>query len=235
MSIKPIKRVNVGEQVFEQLKQLLIDGEWKQGEKLPSENSLAEMLGVSRITVRQALQKLGTLGLIETRLGEGSFVKVIDISDQLQPLVPTVYLSGNETEQVFEFRQIIDVESIRLAVPRCTDEDIAELKEIHRQMLQKKSEADSVGFAKMDTQFHFKISQITRNSLLIKTNEILRDVINTYVTMIINKMGQDTALEYHGKIIAAMEARDKTLAVDLMRKHLVNNIKYIDEIKKESK
>ena len=125
MSIKPIKRVNVGEQVFEQLKQMIIDGEWKQGDKLPSENALADMLGVSRITVRQALQKLGTLGLIETRLGEGSFVKVIDVSENMQALVPAVYLSGQETEQVFEFRQIIDVESVRLAVRRATEEDIA--------------------------------------------------------------------------------------------------------------
>lgn len=234
MGIKPIKRVHVGEQVFEQLKQLLIDGEWRQGEKLPSENSLAEMLGVSRITVRQALQKLGALGLIETRLGEGSFVKVIDISDSMRPLLPAVYLSGNEIEQVFEFRQIIDVESIRLAVARCSKEDIEELKKIHRKMMRKKDEADAAGFAKMDTEFHFKISQITGNSLIIKTNEILRDVINSYVTVIIKKMGQDTALEYHGKILEAMEAGDEKSAIELMRKHLTNNVKYIDEIKSES-
>ena len=63
MGIKPIQRVHVGEQVFEQLKKLLIQGEWKQGEKIPSENELADMFGVSRITIRQALQKLSTLGL----------------------------------------------------------------------------------------------------------------------------------------------------------------------------
>lgn len=235
MSIKPIKRVNVGEQVFEQLKQMIIDGEWKQGDKLPSENALADMLGVSRITVRQALQKLGTLGLIETRLGEGSFVKVIDISGNMQALVPAVYLSGQETEQVFEFRQIIDVESVRLAVRRATKEDIEELKKIHKKMLKKKDESDSLGFAVMDTEFHFKISQMTRNSLIIKTNEILREVINSYVTTIIGKMGWDLALKYHGKIIDAIMAKDEKGAVEVMREHLENNVKYIEEIKSETK
>lgn len=235
MSIKPIKRVNVGEQVFEQLKQMLIDGEWKQGDKLPSENGLAQMLGVSRITVRQALQKLGALGLIETRLGEGSFVKTVAVSDNMQALLPTVYLSGDEPDQVFEFRQIIDVESVRLAVGRCTQEDIEDLKKIHQKMLQKKDEADPVGFAKMDTEFHFKISQMTRNSLMIKTNEILREVINSYVIAIIGKMGWDIALLYHGKIIDAIIARDEKAAVETMREHILNNAEYIEELKKERK
>ena len=79
--VKPIKRVSVGEQVFTQLKELLVQGEWKPGEKLPSENELAAQFGVSRITVRQALQKLGALGLVETRLGEGSFVKQLEAAD----------------------------------------------------------------------------------------------------------------------------------------------------------
>ena len=61
MGIKPIKRVNVGEQVLLQLKKMLIDGEWAPGSKIPSENELAELFEVSRITVRQALQKLNAL------------------------------------------------------------------------------------------------------------------------------------------------------------------------------
>ena len=60
--------------MFEQLKDNLIQGTWKPGEKLASENELASLFGVSRITIRQALSRLAALGLVETRLGEGSFV-----------------------------------------------------------------------------------------------------------------------------------------------------------------
>ena len=81
MGIVPIKKVNVGQMVFDQMQELLIRGEWKPGDRLPSENELADMFNVSRITIRQALQKLSVLGLVKTRFGEGSFVKKFDIGE----------------------------------------------------------------------------------------------------------------------------------------------------------
>ena len=124
MGIKPIKKVNVGEQVFEQLKRMLIEGEWEPGSKIPSENELADLFNVSRITVRQALQKLNALGLIETKLGEGSFVKSVDIGESMNALIPVMYLGEHSASQVFEFRQIIETECARLACERATEEDI---------------------------------------------------------------------------------------------------------------
>ena len=113
--VKPIKRVSVGEQVFTQLKELLVQGEWKPGEKLPSENELAAQFGVSRITVRQALQKLGALGLVETRLGEGSFVKQLEAADAVTPLIPAIVLSRDTLPQVMEFREMLEIQSAALA------------------------------------------------------------------------------------------------------------------------
>ena len=101
MGIKPIKRVNVGEQVLLQLKKMLIDGEWAPGSKIPSENELAELFEVSRITVRQALQKLNALGLIETRLGDGSYVRNLDIGDSMNALIPFIYLGYQSDSHVF--------------------------------------------------------------------------------------------------------------------------------------
>lgn len=78
MVIKPINKVNVSEQVFSQLKKAIVEGVWKPGDKIPSENELASSFGVSRMTVRQSLQKLIALGLIETKLGDGSYVRVLE-------------------------------------------------------------------------------------------------------------------------------------------------------------
>ena len=69
-----IRRLSVVDQVSDSIKQSLLDQVWKEGDKLPSEGELAEYYGVNRLSVRMALQKLSTLGLIETRVGEGSFV-----------------------------------------------------------------------------------------------------------------------------------------------------------------
>ena len=75
LKVVPVKKSSASDQVFEQLKDNLIQGTWKPGEKLASENELASLFGVSRITIRQALSRLAALGLVETRLGEGSFVE----------------------------------------------------------------------------------------------------------------------------------------------------------------
>ena len=71
MALKPIKRVNIAEQVFEQLREQILHGTWKEGEKLPSEQELTETLGVSRSSVRQAIRTLADYGLVETRNGTG--------------------------------------------------------------------------------------------------------------------------------------------------------------------
>ena len=73
MEIRPIERTNVGEQVFDQLKQLLIEGTWTPGQRLPSENELANMLHVSRVTVRQALQKLSALDVYGRAIAAAGF------------------------------------------------------------------------------------------------------------------------------------------------------------------
>ena len=74
MAIQKISRASIGDQVYQQMKDQIVNGEWKAGDRLPSENELAEQFGVSRVTVRGALQKLAALGLIETKLGDGSYV-----------------------------------------------------------------------------------------------------------------------------------------------------------------
>ena len=96
MAIQKVVKSSVSQQVFDQLRQQILSGSWKPGDKLPSENELAAQFGVSRVTVRNALQKLSGLGLLETRFGEGSFIRGPEAGAALNQLVPMVYL-GRET------------------------------------------------------------------------------------------------------------------------------------------
>jgi GntR family transcriptional repressor for pyruvate dehydrogenase complex len=216
--------VNISEQVFKQLKDMLIHGVWKQGEKLPSENELAEQFNVSRITVRQAIQKLGVLGLIETRLGEGSFVKTIEPSDSMNALIPSLYLreqSNSSMYEIQEFREIVEIESTRLAAEKATQEDIEELKVIYQCM--EKCKDNLKQFAKEDFNFHFKIGLITKNNLLVKTYTILWEVLQTSMTGIIEKVGNKAGLYYHLELIKAFERNDADKASEVMREHLRKN------------
>lgn len=223
MGIEPIKRVMVGEQVFQQMKELLITGEWRPGQKLPSENELAEKFNVSRITVRQALQKLSTLGLVETRLGEGSFVKEIDAGDSMNALIPTVYLGENMAAEILEFREIIETECAGIAAKRAVAQDITDLKEIWQRMRLCKDQLHLKEFAVEDLNFHFKIAEITQNRLIVRTNLILRDVLKRAMEETIDKMGCDNGLHYHKLIIQNIEAGDAIQASKTMREHIKKN------------
>ena len=75
MKATPVKRISISEQIAQQIKEQIISGELKPGDKLPSENELCKMYQVSRTSVRQALANLSSLDLIETRFGDGSHVK----------------------------------------------------------------------------------------------------------------------------------------------------------------
>ena len=231
-TIQPIKRVNISDQVFEQLKNQLLNGNWKPGDKLPSENELSEKFQVSRVTIRQALQKLTALGLLETRFGEGSFVKEAQIGNYMNVLVPHAYLGKKTTLEVLEFRQVVETESAGLAAERATADDIRTLRDIlsRMQMLQN----DSLAFAKADLDFHIAISSITRNSLIIATNSILNDILSVSMQDIVDQLGFEIGLYYHEKLIDAISAHDSALATDIMREHILKTREHYQERKQET-
>ncbi|MDK2902913.1 MAG: GntR family transcriptional regulator, transcriptional repressor for pyruvate dehydrogenase complex [Clostridiales bacterium] len=222
MGIQPIKKANVSEQVYEQLKRQLLSGEWKQGDKIPSENELAKAFNVSRVTVRHAMRKLTALGLIETRVGEGSFVKEVKPGVYMNAIIPLAYLGENSTLEVLEFRYVIESESVGLAAERATQEDIAELKEILKDMEDVKE--DTKLFAEADLRFHFKIAQITRNSLIIETYNILNDILETAMTDIVKRLGFKLGIYYHTKLVEAIERHDSEQAKKIMKEHVNKTI-----------
>ena len=108
MAIKKVVKSSVSQQVFDQLREQILAGDWKPGDKLPSENELAAQFGVSRVTVRNALQKLSGLGLLETHFGEGSFVRGAGAEAALNQLVPLLYLGRETLRDILTFRRMLD-------------------------------------------------------------------------------------------------------------------------------
>lgn len=226
MQITPVQKVNAVEQVFDQMQQLLIEGVWKTGEKIPSENELCETFGVSRITIRQAMQKLKALGLIETRTGSGSYVRKVQLDDTLQDLVPLMYIGNISQRQVFQFREMIDTESIRIAAPIATSEDLDRLAFLIEKMRKAADDSNGELFSRYDLEFHMEIVKITKNPLIIRTNQILLHVLAESMNSVIEKMRFAPGLDYHARILKAMKEHDGPLAEKLMREHIRQNYQY---------
>ena len=228
MKIQPIKKVNAVEQVFDQMQGLLIDGTWNPGDKLPSENDLSAMFGVSRMTIRQSMQKLKALGLIETRTGSGSYVRELSPEDSLADLIPLVYIGGPSQMHVFQFREMIDSESARIATPLADEKSLQKLERILQEMKKASERDDGKAFSKYDLKYHMAIVKLTGNPMIIKAYEILLNVLEESMVSVIEKMKYAPALRYHRKILDAMRSKDEALAEQLMREHIRLNYTYFE-------
>ena len=227
MGIKPIKRNNISSQVFDQIRDQIVKGEWTPGTKIPSENEFSRILGVSRITIREVLKKLTTLGLLETRQGEGTYVRELSADNFMDSLLPLLVLDNPGTIQILEFRRVIEIETVGLAVDRANDDDIRNLECILAKM--KQYEDDLKKFAVEDLKFHISIAEITKNPLIIKVISIIRDILKVSMQDIVGELGTKDGLYYHKKIIEAIKLKDRNMAKQLMEEHIIITIERLTE------
>lgn len=230
MDFKKIDRVSVSSQVYDQMRRMILEGKWKPGDRLPSENELSEAFGVSRVSVRHALQKLSAIGLVETRLGDGSYVCKLTMGTNMNQLIPAIYLSDDSIREVLEFRIMTEVEAAALAAVRATDDDIRKLRECYNKMLESQDDLDKCVY--LDFHFHRLIMSISRNTVVVQVHYILRDVLQETMVAITKQVGNRSGKKYHKLIIDAMEKRDSEAARYYMKEHLVETLSLYDEVNK---
>ena len=230
MSLQPVKKSNISDTIFGQLKQQIISGQWKPGDKIPSENELKTLFCVSRISIREALQKLVTLGLAETRHGEGTFVRELGGDIQFNALIPMLVLDQPDIMKTLEFRKIIEVESAYLAAQRATPESAGVLENIYNRM--KSDRADYKKHAFDDFSFHLQIAKMTENPIIVKVHFILKDMLSAYMEDIVATLGDTKGLYYHEKLLDAIKNKQPDLARSYMREHIDSTITGMNEAKK---
>jgi len=226
MEITKIKKIKVSEQIFKQIMDLVRNGVWHAGTKIPSEEKLSELFGVSRVSVRAALQKLQTLGILVSRQGEGTFIGEVNLSTYLDNLFPMLVLSKENIKSLLEFREIIEVRSASLAALRRDEKDLENIKSTIEKMKEDKGNLSK--FAKDDLNFHFEVAKATKNIIIIKVNEIMKSVLREYMEKIVSIRGTEAGLKYHPKIYSAIKLGNPENAAMLMREHIMSASKDIE-------
>jgi len=226
--VRAIKKSKVREQVVEELKRQIINKNWLPGTKIPSENELAALLQVSRVTVREAVQQLISLGLLEIRQGEGTFVKELSVDSCMNSLIPYLVLDMPQLMQILEYRKLIEPAAMSLVVEKATEEDICELEDILKNMAENQN--DIKKFAQEDLNFHLTLCKITRNPVIIKVNYVIRDILSTAMDYIVQYLGTHDGLYYHEKIIDSIKDRDVERAKRFMTEHIEETIRRMSEI-----
>lgn len=228
-----VSRVGVKTQVLAQIRDRIMDGTWQPGAKIPSENALAEALGVSRVSIREALKMLASLGLVESRQGGGTYVCEYTSEIFLNPLLPYLVLAKLDILHVLEYRKIAEKGNISLAVKRAGSAEIEELEGALRAMEEHKN--DPRAFAEEDLRFHLLVAKATGNPIVMKVNAIIADILKISMYGIVESLGPRDGLYYHRKILDAIIDRDVPLAETLMEEHIERTIRRLKRKRDEDK
>lgn len=162
--VDPVPRASVPEQVATKLLELIRTGNLKPGDQLPAERKLAQVLQVSRPSLREALRALQILGVLRVRHGGGVFVSSLEPGDLLAPLAKLMALDARNADSLHEARSVIEGEVAALAATRITDEELERLEAIL--VLQKGLADDPISFRVSDAEFHQIIIGACRNPFL---------------------------------------------------------------------
>jgi GntR family transcriptional repressor for pyruvate dehydrogenase complex len=168
-SLVPIeKNVKISQKIVEQIKGIILSGKLQPGDKLPKEQDLSDMLGVSRPTLREALTVLEAIGLIEVRPREGSIVKSLVPQEIQDPIQGMIDVDPMKVLELFEVRKKIDSEGAGMAAERATDEDLKTIQEYADQLerlLDEKKSILEVELSRLYQRTFFAIADATHNSI----------------------------------------------------------------------
>lgn len=226
--IDQVSTLSVGARLSEQLADALVvsirDGQLPEGQRLPTEAALVQRFGVSRTVVREALSRLKTMGLVESRQGSGAFVKKLpDPSTEHLVLAPDG--SMNAVLQMVEVRRALEAESAALAAARRTPQNLKQIKAALL-ALERTVAAGGDGVAE-DVAFHVAIATAANNPFLLATLAYLNHFLfdGTRVTRANEATRADFAQQVrdeHATIVQAIDASDVTAAREAGAAHMKN-------------
>jgi len=219
---RKIERTSVPDQIFEQLKQLIIAGKWQQGESLPSEIQLAGDFGVSRMSVRTAIKKLETFGFVEVRMGEGSFVIEMSPAIFFKGLSP-IFSNTHNALEIIEFRKALEVECMKLGFKRAEEKDIDVLENIFNEYWKNVTEKQFKKALSFDYRFHHQVFLMSKNSLFKEIYESMSEMFFLHYEEN-EKLYQSTygytpaEQDRHAQVLKAYRKRDLTSAIEAFTK-----------------
>lgn len=216
----------VYEKVIEQIQDSIFRGEFKNGDKLPSERDLSEQMGVSRTSIREAIRVMETMGIIESKQGEGNFICSNINKSLIEPLSLLFKLNNGSWHEVIELRQALELEAVKFASERITKYEAMELENIIKEM---REEIDGKNrnevLVILDQKFHNKISSISKNYLIeclfLTSSKLFEGFIKDAREKIINRYSDEKILlNQHIDIYNAIVNKDSNLAYKKMEDHM---------------
>ncbi len=212
---------NLSHNVANQIKYLIQNEKYKPHDKLPNEIQLAELFGVSRPTIREAIKILASQNIIEIIRGRGTFVsKNPGISKD--PLGLEFLVDENLPLSLIEARQIIEPSVAQFAAEHASKEDIERLETIIGEMKQMLNK--HVPWVEIELEFHRSVAQATQNPIIMRIVPIIQEaIIKTFQYASPDSFNHKQAILEHFEIFSGIKNKDPQKAYDAMHRHLENS------------
>jgi GntR family transcriptional repressor for pyruvate dehydrogenase complex len=228
-----IRPQTVAEAVVERILADISAGRLEAEQRLPPQREMARRLGVSNSSVREALQSLQTMGVIEIRHGVGAFVlDQTQIRPMQKPGPWPVVLNSRRIEELMEARCVVETGLVRMAAERATDQQVEELGRCVAEMTRALSQNDGRLYSEYDIRFHMLLAESSRNALLSHFTQSLGGALQSLIEFL---PYSSAGLLHHRHILDAVRGRNPAAAARAMARlmshtaSLLREQGYLDE------
>jgi len=232
VELKPIKPKRISDQVFDQLRELIFRGDLKPGQKIMPERELAEVLDVSRTSVRDAIRKLVVMGFLDQKQGQGTFVRSPEVLGK-SPLAVAMEAQDATLVDLLEVRMGLECNAAFMAAQRSEPEDIRFLEK-SLDMLRKNIRCEKP-CEEADVSFHMAIAYATKNPLQVYLMKNFFDFLFISIKENLKYLYEEPhniemIFEQHTRIFEAIRDKDAGMAFDAMKDHITYVIEFFREL-----
>lgn len=217
-----IKRISLSDAVTDRIISQIQEGQYRAGDRLPTERELAEQLGVGRTSVREGLRFLEKLGVLEIRQGMGTVVRSLSLGEVFEHLVPVqtiIELPDRDVRDIMHVRRVLEAESAQLAAQHATDRQLGRLEELLHGMAASLEKPRD--YLEMDLEFHVVVAEAASNPVLAQLVNLIRDIYTRYFEIVLRDPEMNkTSLGFHRRLYAALRDHD----ADAARQHILAHL-----------
>jgi GntR family transcriptional repressor for pyruvate dehydrogenase complex len=213
-----VRKNKVYEEVAQQIERLILK-RLQPGDKLPSERELAELLKVSRSSIRDAIRGLELRGLVEPRQGAGTIVRETSAELVANPFENPLKRRREMVTELLDFRKMLEPPLAARAATHASADEISEMEEILQRQAEKQSQGDAA--VAEDAEFHYSIALASGNGVVLKVLDIIMDLLRDTRERSLQVEGRpQKSLAGHRRILAAIKRHDADAAKSAMRRHI---------------
>jgi GntR family transcriptional repressor for pyruvate dehydrogenase complex len=243
MGFDQVRQRRLSDDIVERLEGMILEGTLRAGERLPAERALAEQFGVSRPSLREAIQKLVAKGMLVSRQGGGNYVTETVGSTFSDPLLVLLENNTDAQRDLLEFRHTLEASCAYYAALRATEWDREQLQASFDALQDCYSRADEVSRAEegiADANFHLAIAEASHNAVLLHTIRGLFDLLKRNVLTNIGGMykqrseTRDMLISQHRELFTSiMEGRAED-AREVSSRHILYVQEVLEEVRNEA-